>query len=69
MVCKNCYGKGFASVMESIEGFADFGEVGFKTRPKVYIRFCDHCRKGKGMKARSIAGGAKEMLIDLFEVK
>lgn len=64
--CKFCFGKGFATVMESIYGAEDFGGEGFRTEPKVFRHFCT-CTKGKRLKAKAIAEGKTMVLIGLYE--
>lgn len=65
--CKNCYGKGYASVMESVHGSGDFvGEQSFTTTPKVYRHYCT-CRKGQRMKQEAVNAGKKQVLFNLFD--
>lgn len=68
--CKNCYGKGYATVMESLVGFDDFvyGE-GLKASvpPTVYVKFCT-CRKGKTMETKAKKKGARLAFVNLYKI-
>ena len=65
--CTNCYGKGYATVMESLSGGGDFiGDKVVQTAPKVYRRFCV-CRKGQRLKREACDAGKKQVLFNLYE--
>lgn len=50
LICKNCYGKGYATVMYGYIGHPDFiGDKGFYEAPSVHKHFCK-CPKGRRLK-------------------
>lgn len=49
--CKNCYGKGWASVIEYALGAEDFGGDGIPKYKLPEIRFCS-CERGKELRKR-----------------
>lgn len=51
--CKNCWDKGYATVMTSLTARQDFhGDRGFEVPPHVQIRYC-RCAKGKRMEKKA----------------
>ena len=44
--CKDCYGKGYATVRSGIIGYEDFGGDGFKTPPTNKMKYCK-CKRGE----------------------
>lgn len=44
--CTKCYGKGYATHMQQLTGYDDFGGEGFQEKPKVHITYCS-CDRGK----------------------
>ena len=63
--CKNCYGKGYATIYQTIHYAADFiGDEAFDTS-HIYKRYCV-CRKGKGLKKAAQRRGDKREEFNLF---
>lgn len=64
--CKNCWDKGFSTVMESKQGMWDFHpSEAWQTAPRTYQKFC-RCLKGKRMKTKAIKDGAKMEMFNLY---
>lgn len=44
--CRNCFGKGYATVQYGLEGHEDFGGDGFRTPAETHMKLCS-CERGK----------------------
>lgn len=65
--CRNCYGKGYATVISGLRGHADFGGDGFQSPPTTHIKYCS-CDRGKQSQQLVAQEANKAVLKEIYTI-